>query len=144
MGTHHLHLYSCLLFELFSKPYPYTGSANLHHFWKTYMFCAGLSLSITSAVVGPKLVVLIMTARCLSAERNRGNGGLLLIRPGNDTAHLGPHSQVAGREEGVGRERETEREGAAPAHGPGFLLFYWVKDGGVGFHGHTVYGAFKT
>lgn len=109
MGTPHLHLYSCLLFEFFSKPYPYTGSANLHHFWKTYMFCAGLSLSITSAVVGPELVVLIMTARCPSAERNRGNGGLLLIRPGNDTAHLGPHSQVAGREEGVGRERDRER-----------------------------------
>lgn len=59
--------------------------------------------------------------------------------------HIGV-TQPGCRERGGGgqRERETEREGAAPAHGPGFLLFYWVKDGGVGFHGHTVYGAFKT
>lgn len=60
------------------------------------------------------------------------------------TQHIWGHTARLQGERRGWAERETEREGAAPAHGPGFLLFYWVKDGGVGFHGHTVYGAFKT
>ena len=44
----------------------------LPHF--TYLFCVGLSLSITSVVAGPTLVVLIMVAR-LSQQQPSVNFG---------------------------------------------------------------------
>ena len=65
------------------------------------MFSVGLSLSICNVVVGPALVVLIMIARRPSAITIRKllkSKGLLRTGPGNYTAHLGPHSKLAGRE----------------------------------------------
>lgn len=64
-------------------------------------FFASLSLSITSARVGLALVVLFMIVRCPSEipiRRLWKNIGVLLTGPVNYTAHMGPHSEVTGRE----------------------------------------------
>lgn len=65
------------------------------------VFHIGLNLLISSAVAGPTLVVLFMIARCPSAitiRKHWKDTGLLLIRPGNYTAHLGPYREVTCRE----------------------------------------------
>ena len=63
------------------------------------MFCASLSLSITSAVVGLALVIIVTMARypsILIIRKLWKNKGLLLIRPRNYIAYLGPHKEVSG------------------------------------------------
>ena len=98
------------------------------------MFCVNLSISITDVVVGPVLVVLILIARCPSAEIVRKlekNKSLLFTGSGNYTVHLGPHSEA------VDREREyTWAWGSA---------FIGVKVGGLGCGGGSLFiGEFKT
>lgn len=62
-------------------------------------FCAGLGLSITNVVVGLALVVLYDCKVPFSnSHLETGKSkGLLLIRPRNYTAHVGPHSNTEGR-----------------------------------------------
>lgn len=65
------------------------------------MGLAGLSQSETSAVARPALAVLTVFARSLSAtavRKLKKNKDLLSTRPGNYLLHLGPYSEVTGRE----------------------------------------------
>ena len=58
----------------------------------------GVSLSIIGVVAGPALVVLTMTVRRLPCIRKLCKStGLILRRPGGDTAWLGPQRSWAER-----------------------------------------------
>ena len=101
------------------------------HDW--HVLCAGLSLSITSGVAGPALVVLIVIARCLFTITTRKlwkSKGLLFTVPGNYTAHLGLHHKVTGRK----RERVCVRAWDSAFTGVkcegltfgGLILYWWI------------------
>ena len=98
------------------------------------LFCAGLSLSITTAVAGLALVVPVRIARHPSAITIRKlweNKGLLLTGPGRYTAHLGPHSKVVDKESSGARAWGTlpllgSRPGGKGLEFRGLSLYWWV------------------
>lgn len=91
------------------------------------MLCAGLSLSMNNVVSGPALVVLIMTARCPSAEPS-GNFEKKQRFITYETWKL--HDTLGATQRGCReREREHERE-LARGWGSAFI---GVENGGLGF-----------
>ena len=76
---------------------------------QTDLFCTDLSFAII--------------IRKLEAGRE-----LLLTRPGNYTAHLGPHREVHSGESKTGGETE-DRKRSSGVYGPGVLLLLGLRAG---------------
>lgn len=95
-----------------------------------HLFCASLSLSITSAVVGLALVIIVTMARypsILIIRKLWKNKGLLLTWPGNYTQYIWSHTV---RLQG---ERERVRAWAWSS------TFIKVEGGSLGFRVLTLY-----